>query len=230
MHAAMQPEGGTPIPEGDARNKPYFWLAEAERLTRIKSAKIRRWQRYGLFDMPEDGVSFFNLWEAKLVHDIRTRGKIALHRILDGIEYLKRKLHQDRPLLSNKFCSCLGHLYLKREESEPICITEPGRSQTSSHELMKHAMKFFEIDAQGLPEKFYPYLDAEGAPFKGISMRPNYSFGRPVLDGTGIAIEVIAGFYAAGDSFEFLADAYEIPLSPMQAAIECYLKNVKKAA
>jgi uncharacterized protein (DUF433 family) len=58
---------------------------------------------------------------------------------------------------------------------------------------------------------------------KVIAMDPYVSFGRPVLEGTGITTAIIAERYKAGESIEELARDYECPLPAIQEAIRCEL-------
>ena len=54
-------------------------------------------------------------------------------------------------------------------------------------------------------------------------MDPYLSFGRPVIEGMGIATAIIAERYKAGESIEELARDYECPLLAIQEAIRCEL-------
>lgn len=51
------------------------------------------------------------------------------------------------------------------------------------------------------------------------------SFGRPVLEGTGIPTAIVAERYKAGETIEELADDYERPSRDIQEAIRCELET-----
>ena len=50
-----------------------------------------------------------------------------------------------------------------------------------------------------------------------VVIDPEFSFGRPSI--RGVATELIAELYRSGDSAEFLAEAYELPIGDINAAI-----------
>ncbi len=50
-----------------------------------------------------------------------------------------------------------------------------------------------------------------------VVIDPEYSFGRPSI--RGVATERIAELYRSGDSAEFLAETYELPIGDINAAI-----------
>jgi uncharacterized protein (DUF433 family) len=52
-----------------------------------------------------------------------------------------------------------------------------------------------------------------------IQISPEIAFGRPVLAGTGIATDVIAGRFRARDSISDLAEEYGVPASIIEDAI-----------
>jgi uncharacterized protein (DUF433 family) len=58
---------------------------------------------------------------------------------------------------------------------------------------------------------------------KVVVADPYVSFGRPVLVGTGIATDVIAQRYKAGESIAELADDYDRSPSGIEEAIRCEL-------
>jgi uncharacterized protein (DUF433 family) len=58
---------------------------------------------------------------------------------------------------------------------------------------------------------------------KVVVVDPRVSFGCPVLAGTGIATDVIAKRYKAGDSIAELADDYDRSQSEIEEAIRCEL-------
>jgi uncharacterized protein (DUF433 family) len=55
--------------------------------------------------------------------------------------------------------------------------------------------------------------------FPGISMDPAVRFGKPCLSGTRIDVTAVIGALAAGDSFDEIADAYEITREQILSAL-----------
>lgn len=66
-------------------------------------------------------------------------------------------------------------------------------------------------------------------PYKGVMLNPNIRFGEPCIDGTRIPTDVIWGFNQAGDSPQALADAYDLPLEAINAALSWEQKLVQAA-
>jgi uncharacterized protein (DUF433 family) len=57
-----------------------------------------------------------------------------------------------------------------------------------------------------------------------VVIDPELSFGRPVIAGTGLATEVIADRYKAGESIQELAEDYGRPAEEVEEAIRCELE------
>jgi len=48
-----------------------------------------------------------------------------------------------------------------------------------------------ERDERGLAIRLYPFLDNAGADDRSLAIDPRFGFGRPVLAGTGVRIELL---------------------------------------
>ena len=64
---------------------------------------------------------------------------------------------------------------------------------------------------------------------KNIAIDPLIAFGRPTITGTGIATNVIAGRFGAGEKVEELAKDYELTETQIDEALE-YEGISRKAA
>lgn len=81
-------------------------------------------------------------------------------------------------------------------------------------------------NAAGVPVKLYLFTRTRDLDEpKVIAMDPYVSFGRPVLEGTGIPTAIVAERYKAGETIEELADDYERPSRDIQEAIRCELET-----
>jgi uncharacterized protein (DUF433 family) len=90
--------------------------------------------------------------------------------------------------------------------------------------VLRDYLSRIERDATGVPIKLYLFTRTRSADEpKVIAMDPYLSFGRPVLEGTGITTAIIAERYKAGESIEELAHDYECPPPAIQEAIRCEL-------
>ena len=94
-------------------------------------------------------------------------------------------------------------------------------------EILGVYLKRIERDAKGLPTKLYPFTrdtQAEVAPASDprfVVMNPAVSFGRPVIDGTGIPVSSIYERYKAGDSTADLARDFRLETSAIEEAVRC---------
>ena len=92
-------------------------------------------------------------------------------------------------------------------------------------EVMSAALHRIERDAKGIPVKLYPFTrsNIREAPSM-VVIDPVLSAGRPVIAGTGLATEVIAERYKAGESIEELARDYERQEEEIEEAVRCELQ------
>jgi len=95
-------------------------------------------------------------------------------------------------------------------------------------EIMKAHLQRIEWDAQGIPQKLYPFTHkrifrpGESEP-RAVVIDPRVSYGRPSIVGTGIPTSIIAERYKAGESIEELAKDYGLQPLQIQEAIRSEL-------
>ena len=87
------------------------------------------------------------------------------------------------------------------------------------------ALRRIERDRHGIPVKLYPFTrsNINNAPAM-VVIDPALSAGRPVITGTGLATEVIAERYKAGETVAELAKDYDRKEAEIEEAIRCELK------
>ena len=105
-----------------------------------------------------------------------------------------------------------------------VNISQNGR--IAMREVMGAALKRIERDNLGIPIKLFPFTRSTiaNAPAM-IVIDPRLSGGRPVLTGTGLATEIIAERYKAGESVSELAEDYERGADEIEEAIRCELQS-----
>ena len=147
-------------------------------------------------------------------------------KIRKAIQYLANVVlpPEDRghPLISADLETDKADLFIKRY-GQLIVISQAG--QTAMREVMQAALRRIERDSSGVPIKLHSFTRATviGAPTI-ISIEPGLSFGRPVISGTGIATEIVAERYKAGESIETLAKDYALSKTKIQEAVRCELQ------
>lgn len=171
-------------------------------------------------------LSFINLVELHVLAAIRRKHTVPMPKVRSAIEYLKRNTRsasdKRHPLISKQLETDGLDLFIQRY-GELVNISQDG--QVAMREVMSAALHRIERDAKGIPIKLYPFTrsDIREAPSM-VVIDPILSAGRPVITGTGLATEVIAERYKAGESIEELARDYERQEEEIEAAVRCELQ------
>lgn len=217
----------------DPREVPTYTLAEAAYYLGIPVATLRSWvlgRHYPvaagnkfftpiieIADKKKRQLSFINLVEAHVLNAIRREHEIRLPNIRKAIAYLRNKLNSHHPLADQHFETDGLDLFIQ-EYGRLINISQEG--QLAMRNMLQFFLKRIRRDAKGAPIKLYLFTrrGAADEPL-AVVVDPAVSFGRPVLDGTGIPTEILAQRYKAGDSLEELVEDYGRPRQEIEEAI-----------
>lgn len=215
------------------RNADLYSQTEASHYLCIPTSTLRYWaigettpkrsvkpliQTAGKFNR----LSFLNLVELHLLNSLRKKYNIDMIKIRKSLDYLKRELKAERPLLTKDFETDGVDLFIDHYGN---LVNVSSSGQQAMRELLLDSLTRVERDAKKIPIKLFPYTHSvpEDSPTV-ISMSPTLFSGRPVIDGTGIATAIIADRYKAGDSVSVLADDYGVDISKVEEAIRCELQ------
>jgi uncharacterized protein (DUF433 family) len=168
-------------------------------------------------------LSFYNLVELHVLGVIRRDHNIKMPNVRSAIDYLRQRLKAcSHPLIRHEMQTDGVHLFIERL-GELINISLEG--QRAMQEVMQEALKRIVWDESGLPRKLFPYTRSTitNAPSL-VVIDPHLSGGRPVILGTGLATEIIAERYKAGESVEELAKDYGRDEDEIEEAIRCELQ------
>ncbi len=217
----------------DPREQPSYSVAEVAHYLNVPGATIRYWARgrdiyLPLIDVPDHRptlLSFFNLAELHVLAAIRRRHAVPMPKVRDAIEWLTR--HADRasdkrhPLIGRQldtdgldlFVDYYGNL---------VNISQDG--QIAMREVMSAALRRIDRDPKGVPVRLFPFTrnSISDAP-TSVVIDPRLSAGRPGIAGTGIATEIVAERYKAGESVAELARDSERSGDEIEEAIRCEL-------
>ncbi len=196
-----------------------YTISEVAHYLSVPSATIRSWAcGTNHFDpliavAPRSPtlLSFFNLTELHIISAIRRTHGVKMPNLRNAIRYLKklarRPQNKKHPLLSEKLETDGLDLFVERY-GKLTNISQEG--QTAMREVLDAALKRIERDSEGVPVKLFPFTRASllNAPYM-IAISPGVSAGRPVIAGTGLATQIIAERYKAGESVSQLAMDYE---------------------
>lgn len=214
----------------DPRAMPAYTVLEAAHYLSLPISTVRYWSagRDGykaLISAAQKApliLSFLNLVELHLLAAIRRKHAVSMPNVRRAIGYLKKGYDPEHPLLS-KALETDGLDIFIRQYGQLINISQDG--QTAMRHVMEVALKRIERDDNNIPVKLYPFTRAaiENAP-SVIMIDPTISGGRPVIAGTGLATEIIAERYKAGESIRELADDYGRKEAEIEEAIRCELQ------
>jgi uncharacterized protein (DUF433 family) len=224
------------------RRTPAYSFGEAAHYLSMPTATLRAWcvgQKQGnkrdfvrliaLDGETREGLSFLNLVEAHVLASIRRTHNVSLVKVRAALDYVKRELKIDRPLLSPKFQTDGVDLFVE-ELNNLLNVTT---HVYSFEEIMRAYLKRIRRDVEGVPIKLYPFLRKDDsqkpeAP-SPVEIDPRVAFGRPVLSGRSVPTAVLADRFKAGDSIEDLAGDFEVTSFVIQEAIRCELDRREAA-
>jgi uncharacterized protein (DUF433 family) len=210
---------------------PAYSVAEAAHYLGIPVSTVRYWAA-GRPDVSKPLIdaaalhpivlSFLNLVELHVLGAIRREHEVSLPKVRNAVQYLKKQYGSPHPLWSHQLATDGLDLFVERY-GRLINISRAG--QLAMRELLVTSLKRIERDNSGIPIKLYPFTwsDIRHAP-KIVVIDPRLSFGRPVIAGTGLATEVIAERYKAGESMDDLAKDCGREKAEIEEAIRCELE------
>ncbi len=221
------------LTENDPRSLPAYTIMEVGHYLSVPPATIRYWSvgRNGyapLIEVPRHTptlLSFLNLTELHVLAAVRRRYQVNMPSIRQAIDYLVRiadnPMDRCHPLISRALETDGLDLFIK-QYGQIINISKSG--QIAMREIISGALRRIDRDPAGIPIKLFPYTRSAlpDSPARVI-IDPTISAGRPVLAGTGLATELIAERYKAGESISDLATDYERTEEDIEEAIRCEL-------
>ena len=213
---------------------PAYTIAEAAHYLLMPGATVRYWATgqgdySAIIEVPHSQptlLSFLNLVELHVVAAIRRAHAVPMHKVRSAIQYLKQRARSEKdkkhPLISNGLETDGLNLFIQ-EYGDLVNISSDG--QLAMRQIMRAALQRIEWDASGVPIKLYPFTrsDPTSAP-RMVVIDPELSGGRPVISGTGLATEIIAERYKAGDSVHELAKDYGRKEEEIEEAVRCELQ------
>ena len=222
--------GRTPTTKPDRRKMPAYSVAEAAHYLGVPASTVRYWAagRAGVSKPVIEAaalhpivLSFLNLVELHVLGAIRREHEVSLPKVRTAVQYLKKYYRSPHPLWSHQLATDGLDLFVERY-GRLVNISRAG--QLAMRAVLETSLKRIERDTAGIPIKLYPFTrsDIHHAP-KLVVIDPRLSFGRPVIAGTGLATDVIAERYKAGDSMDDLARDYGRERAEIEEAIRCEL-------
>ncbi|MFC1743110.1 DUF433 domain-containing protein [Candidatus Riflebacteria bacterium] len=222
----------------DPREFPAYELTEIAHYIRRPRSTVRSWvmgreypvgDKKGFFkplihlsDPEKRLFSFFNLVEAHVLDSIRREHRIPLHRVRHALEYIRKKFYTSRPLAEKKFLTDGIDLFLNEAG---LLVNVSSKGQLHMRENLENYLKRIEWDERGLARRLFLFTrKGQADEPRIIVVDPRVSFGRPVLNGTGIPTNIIAERYKAGETIKELARDYGRGSEEIEEAVRCELQ------
>jgi len=221
----------------NVREAPLYTAAEAARYLRLPPSTVRAWtfgQPYGTSkgpgafqpvirpaDREARRLSFLNLIELLVLAAIRRKHTVALPQVRRALRFLEKRFPSEHPLADHQFQTNGADLFVEKF-GEILNVSRDG--QVEIRELLEAYLQCVERDSRGVPVKLYlPSLKSSSVERGVIVIDPRISFGRPVLDGTGIRTEIIVDRFRAGEPIDSLVSDYGRSREEIEAVLRSEL-------
>ena len=207
----------------DRREIPAYGIIEVADYLRIPRKTVEYWVTGGKLPLvctpaiSPPRFSFMNLLECHILSAMRWKG-VRVEKVRRALEYIGRQWPSKHPLLDQLFQTDGVDLFISRLPDEVINVSRLG--QLGFKGILETFLERIELDVSGIAAKFFPFVEEKkpGEP-KIIEINPSVAFGRPVIAGTGITADIIAGRFAARESVAALAEEYGRPPGEIEEAI-----------
>lgn len=217
-------------------DNPAYQPSEVARILNLPAATVKSWcfgQVYRstsgerkLFkpvirpaDARKKVLSFANLCELHVLSVIRRHHKIPLHKVRDSVDYLRKQLGANRPLIDREFHTNGIDLFVQHAS---LLLNVSSEGQEALRGDFEQALARIERDSQGTPIRLFPFSrnTSSSAPQpKSIVIDPRLAFGRPVLTHVAIPTEIIVDRFRAGDSLAEMAKDYGVDETEIEEAL-----------
>jgi len=209
----------------DRRLMAAYSIAETAHYLGVPPATVRYW---ATGSGTHDGVisvagvnpvllSFINLVELHVLTAMRRQHGVRLPKIRAALDFVSKDSDGAHPLVEHDFETDGVDLFVQHF-GELVNASRNG--QMALKQLIESALQRVERDDSGIPIRLYPYTRSlkKESP-RIIMIDPEISGGRPVIEGTGIAIDAIAERFDAGESIGDLAYDYDCEREFIEEAI-----------
>ena len=229
----------------DPREQSAYSVSEAASYLEMPTATLRSWVLGRTYQTTEGArffrplvdvtdkkhhhLSFYNLVEAFTLNAMRrTDHRVSMPNIRTALDYVKRRLNEPRPLLTEKFLTDGVDLFLDKYGAL-VAVSKGG--QLAMRTILLDSLKHIRRDNKGMPQKLYLFAPSRAEKSKtAVVIDPRIAFGNPVVDGTGVSTAILAQRYKAGDSIDELAEDFRLSRHAIEEAIRYEVIPLRKAA
>lgn len=206
--------------------RPLYSFAEADRIARVTPNTSRRWlkgyhfyygeeRRYMPSITPGGGeqnaVSFADLMEVAAIGELKKKG-FSLKRIRQINSYCRLYLQEPRPLVTQKF-KIVGQDIFLAEDFDILVNVGHEAGMLAWRGALEPFLEDVEYENE-LARRWWPLGKK-----RRVLVDPDYGFGLPVIEGTGIRTEIVAERHKAGDSVEEISYDFSITSEQIEDAL-----------
>jgi uncharacterized protein (DUF433 family) len=224
------------------RELPMYPLDWAARLLLLPKSTLKAWvfgsqwfetasRRYReffpLIEPPspnEHMLSFVNLVEAHVLKSIRRKHLVRMEKVRAGLTILRKSHPETNHPLADIDLLAGGRDFFRKEYG---ILLNLSMGEQVAMDFLEVYLSRVERNPQGLANKLFPFtalplkvgrkvIEQDG---KVIAIDPFVSFGKPIINGTGIPTDAIADRFRGGDSIETLCEEFDLPSIKIQYAI-----------
>jgi len=207
--------------------RPLYSFAEADQIAKVTPNTSRRWLKGYSFwyggehrTMPpvtwtpetKEAVTFVDLMEVATIGKLRKKG-FSFKRIRKINATARFYLQSDRPLVTEKF-KVKGRDIFVDDGFGILVDVGYGAGMQAWDEVLDPFLDTVEYEGE-IVRRWWP-LGKDVA----VLVDPNYGFGLPVAEGTGVRTEIIAERYRAGDSIDEIAYDFDVTLKQIKDALQ----------
>jgi uncharacterized protein (DUF433 family) len=207
-------------------NRPRYSFAEVDRIVRVSPGTSSRWLKGYHFwydtqrhEMPpvtptaetKEAASFVDLMEVAAIGELRKKG-FSFKRIRRINSYCRLYLKEPRPLVTQKFKVAGQDIFL---DVDFDVLVDVGREagMLAWREVLRPFLEDVEYE-NDLARRWWP-LGREHM----VVVDPDYGFGLPVVEGTGVRTEIIAERHRAGDATDEIAYDFDVTTRQINDAL-----------
>lgn len=167
-------------------------------------------------------LSFTNLIEAHVLDAMRRVHGVAMYKVRETLDYVLKHIGTKNPLAHIDFQTDGVDLIIKELDT---LVFASSHGQTAMKDMLDTYLQRIERNEKGVAEKLYPFTRGTRSidEPKVIVIDPRISFGRPVIEGTGIPVSTLVSRFIAGESYSELAEDYSCDHIMIEEAIRCAL-------
>ena len=216
------------------RELPAYSVAEVAHYLNLPRSTVRYWATgkdsspalIEVADTEPVALSFLNLVELHVLAAIRRKHAVPMPKVRRAIDYLRENTQDEsdklHPLISKQLQTDGLDLFIE-QYGRLVNISSAG--QLAMRVIIEAALRRIERDRRGIPIKLYPFTRSNiNDALAMVVIDPSLSAGRPVITGTGLATEIIAERYKAGETVAELAEDYDREEAEIEEAIRCELR------